>query len=100
MPRLGLTCGTCPHCPAHRENLCDTPEFTGYTRNGGYVELCVANAGYVFPLPDDADPVRLAPLLCAGLIGYRTLKLAGSADRIGLYGFGAAAHILCQLCVW
>ncbi len=100
VPWLGRTCGTCPHCRAHRENLCDTPEFTGYTRNGGYAELCVADAGYVFPLPDDADPVRLAPLLCAGLIGYRTLKLAGSADRIGLYGFGAAAHILCQLCVW
>ncbi len=100
VPWLGRTCGTCPHCRAHRENLCDAPEFTGYTRNGGYAELCVADAGYVFALPDDADPVRLAPLLCAGLIGYRTLKLAGSADRIGLYGFGAAAHILCQLCVW
>ncbi|KAB6714647.1 MULTISPECIES: zinc-dependent alcohol dehydrogenase family protein [Roseobacteraceae] len=100
VPWLGRTCGTCPHCRAHRENLCDAPEFTGYDRNGGYAELCVADAGYVFPLPDDADPVRLAPLLCAGLIGYRTLKLAGSAERIGFYGFGAAAHILCQLCVW
>lgn len=100
VPWLGHTCGTCPHCRAHRENLCDAPEFTGYTRNGGYAEYCVADAAYAFPLPDDADPVRLAPLLCAGLIGYRTLKLAGSADRIGLYGFGAAGHILCQLCVW
>ncbi|AJE45185.1 zinc-dependent alcohol dehydrogenase family protein [Celeribacter indicus] len=100
VPWLGRTCGICPYCRAHRENLCDAPEFTGYTRDGGYAEYCLADAGYVFPLPDDADPVRLAPLLCAGLIGYRTLKLAGPADRIGLYGFGAAAHILCQLCVW
>lgn len=100
VPWLGRTCGTCPHCRAHRENLCAAPEFTGYDRNGGYGELCVADAGYVFPLPEDADPVQLAPLLCAGLIGYRTLTLAGSADHIGLYGFGAAAHILCQLCVW
>ncbi len=100
VPWLGRSCGTCPHCRAQRENLCDAPEFTGYTRDGGFAEYCVADAGYVFPLPDDADPVRLAPLLCAGLIGYRTLKLAGPADRIGLYGFGAAAHILCQLCVW
>jgi propanol-preferring alcohol dehydrogenase len=100
VPWLGRTCGTCPHCRAHRENLCAAPEFTGYSQNGGYGELCVADAGYVFPLPEDADPVQLAPLLCAGLIGYRTLTLAGSADHIGLYGFGAAAHILCQLCVW
>ncbi|PRX10045.1 UNVERIFIED_ORG: propanol-preferring alcohol dehydrogenase [Martelella mediterranea] len=100
VPWLGRTCGTCPHCRAHRENLCDAPEFTGYTRDGGYAEYCIADAAYLFPLPDDADPVRLAPLLCAGLIGYRTLKLAGPADLIGLYGFGAAAHILCQLCVW
>ncbi|WP_417700727.1 zinc-dependent alcohol dehydrogenase family protein [Pseudophaeobacter sp.] len=100
VPWLGRTCGTCPHCRAHRENLCAAPEFTGYTQNGGYGELCVADAGYVFPLPEDADPVQLAPLLCAGLIGYRTLTLAGAADHIGLYGFGAAAHILCQLCVW
>ncbi|WP_319520267.1 zinc-dependent alcohol dehydrogenase family protein [uncultured Martelella sp.] len=100
VPWLGRTCGSCPHCRAHRENLCDAPEFTGYTRDGGYAEYCIADAAYLFPLPDDADPVRLAPLLCAGLIGYRTLKLAGPADLIGLYGFGAAAHILCQLCVW
>lgn len=99
VPWLGRTCGVCPQCRAHRENLCDAPEFTGYTRNGGFAEYCVAHAGYVFPLPDNADPVRLAPLLCAGLIGYRTLKLAGPADRVGIYGFGAAAHILCQLCV-
>ncbi|MGS4947807.1 zinc-dependent alcohol dehydrogenase family protein [Meridianimarinicoccus sp. RP-17] len=99
VPWLGRTCGTCPHCRAHRENLCDAPEFTGFTRNGGYAEFCVADAGYVFPMSDTADPVALAPLLCAGLIGYRTLTLAGPADRVGFFGFGAAAHILCQLCV-
>ncbi|MDD9732368.1 zinc-dependent alcohol dehydrogenase family protein [Mameliella sp. AT18] len=100
VPWLGATCGRCSYCREHRENLCDAPEFTGYTRNGGYAEYCVADAAYVFPLPGDADPVALAPLLCAGLIGYRTLKLAGPTRRIGIYGFGAAAHILCQLCTW
>lgn len=100
VPWLGHTCGHCPQCAAGRENLCDAPEFTGYTRNGGYAEYCVADAHFVFPLDDAADPVALAPLLCAGLIGYRTLSLAGEADAVGLYGFGAAAHILCQLCVW
>ena len=100
VPWLGHTCGVCPHCEAGRENLCDAPEFTGYRRNGGYAEACVADARYVFPLDEAADPVALAPLLCAGLIGYRTLKLAGEAELIGIYGFGAAAHILCQLCVW
>ncbi|MWD27367.1 zinc-binding alcohol dehydrogenase family protein [Aquicoccus sp. SCR17] len=99
VPWLGHSCGTCPHCRAGRENLCDAPGFTGYTRDGGYAEYCVADARYVFPLPEAADPVALAPLLCAGLIGYRTLKLAGPAQRVGIYGFGAAAHILCQLCV-
>lgn len=100
VPWLGRTCGQCSHCAAARENLCDRPEFTGYTRNGGYAEHCVADAHYVFPLDEGADPVALAPLLCAGLIGYRTLKLAGPVRTVGLYGFGAAAHILCQLCVW
>ncbi len=100
IPWLGRTCGVCPHCRAHRENLCDAPAFTGYTRNGGYAEFCVADAAYAFRLDGDTDPVRQAPLLCAGLIGYRTLRLAGPANRIGLFGFGAAAHILCQLCVW
>lgn len=100
VPWLGQTCGHCSHCAAGRENLCDAPTFTGYTRNGGYAEFCVADAAYIFSLPEAANPVALAPLLCAGLIGYRTLKLAGSSRRIGLYGFGAAAHILCQLCTW
>lgn len=100
VPWLGHTCGCCSHCQAGRENLCDAPGFTGYTRNGGYAEYCVADAHFVFPLDEAADPVALAPLLCAGLIGYRTLSLAGPADSVGLYGFGAAAHILCQLCVW
>jgi propanol-preferring alcohol dehydrogenase len=100
VPWLGHTCGECEYCREGRENLCDAPGFTGYTRNGGYAEFCVADAAFVFPLDETADPVALAPLLCAGLIGYRTLKLAGSAHRVGIYGFGAAAHILCQLCVW
>ena len=95
---LGRSCGRCGFCEADRENLCDAPLFTGYTRDGGYAERCVADARFVFPLPDEADPVDLAPLLCAGLIGYRTLRLAGPARRIGIYGFGAAAHLLCQLC--
>ncbi len=100
VPWLGWTCGACSHCQADRENLCDAAGFTGYTRDGGYAEYCVADARYLFALSESADPVSLAPLLCAGLIGYRTLKLAGPAQRVGLYGFGAAAHILCQFCVW
>ncbi len=100
VPWLGRTCGRCPHCAAGRENLCDAPAFTGYSRNGGYADFCVADAAYVFLLSGVTDPVALAPLLCAGLIGYRTLKLAGPAQRVGLYGFGAAAHLLCQLCAW
>jgi len=80
-----------------RENLCDAPRFTGYARDGGYAEACVADACFVFPLPGDRDPVGLAPLLCAGLIGYRSLARAGEAGRLGLYGFGAAAHILAQI---
>lgn len=99
VPWLGQTCGTCAYCRDGRENLCDTPGFTGYTLNGGYAEYCVADVAYVFPLDDTADPVALAPLLCAGLIGYRSYVLAGPARRLGLYGFGAAAHILCQIAV-
>lgn len=99
IPWLGHACGSCPQCRAGRENLCDAPQFTGYTRDGGYAEHCRVEARYTFPLPDSADPVATAPLLCAGLIGYRTLSLAGPVQRVGLYGFGAAAHILCQLCV-
>lgn len=97
VPWLGHTCGQCEYCQTGRENLCDAPEFTGYTRNGGYAEYCVADAHYVFPLDDTADPVALAPLLCAGLIGYRSFRLAGDVRTLGLYGFGAAAHILCQI---
>ncbi len=100
VPWLGRTCGQCPHCRAGRENLCDAPGFTGYTLNGGYADECVADAAYVFALAEDADPVGLAPLLCAGLIGYRSYAMAGDAPRLGFYGFGAAAHILAQIAVW
>jgi propanol-preferring alcohol dehydrogenase len=97
VPWLGHTCGTCRYCRMGRENLCDAPGFTGYTLNGGFAEYCVADTEYVFPLPDDGDAVALAPLLCAGLIGYRSFRMAGEAERLGLYGFGAAAHILAQV---
>ncbi|MFA3915892.1 zinc-dependent alcohol dehydrogenase family protein [Ruegeria hyattellae] len=97
VPWLGHTCGSCAYCESGRENLCDTPGFTGYTINGGYAEYCVADAHFVFALPEGPDAVDLAPLLCAGLIGYRSLRLAGEVSRLGLYGFGAAAHILCQI---
>lgn len=100
VPWLGRTCGQCDYCRAGRENLCDAPGFTGYTLNGGYADECVADAAYVFPLPEAADPVGLAPLLCAGLIGYRSYRMAGDAQRLGFYGFGAAAHILIQIAVW
>ncbi len=97
VPWLGYTCGSCDYCTSGHENLCDAPKFTGYTINGGYAEYCVADTRYVFPLPEDRDPVELAPLLCAGLIGYRSYKLAGTVSRLGIYGFGGAAHILCQI---
>ena len=97
IPWLGHTCGDCRYCQAGRENLCDEPGFTGYTIDGGYAEFCVADAQYVFPLAEDVDPVTLAPLLCAGLIGYRSFRLCGDVRDLGIYGFGAAAHILCQL---
>jgi propanol-preferring alcohol dehydrogenase len=97
VPWLGRTCGACPYCREGRENLCDAPGFTGYTLDGGYAEECVAAADYCLPLPEDAPAERLAPLLCAGLIGYRALNMAGEARRLGLYGFGAAAHILAQV---
>ena len=99
VPWLGHTCGACAYCQSHRENLCDRPLFTGYTINGGYAEYCVVHTDFVFPLPD-GDPVAQAPLLCAGLIGYRSLVKAGDAQRLGIYGFGAAAHILAQIAVW
>ena len=99
VPWLGATCGHCPYCLGGTENLCDSPQFTGYTRDGGFAEYCVADAEYVFALPEAADPVALAPLLCAGLIGYRALRMAGQAQKLGIWGFGAAAHILCQIAV-
>ena len=86
--------------PFRRENLCDRPLFTGYTRDGGFATHVVADAAYAFDLDPEADPVSLAPLLCAGLIGWRSLKKAGDGRRLGLYGFGAAAHIIAQICAW
>ncbi len=100
IPWLGHTCGTCPYCTAQQENLCDHPQFTGYTRNGGFATAAVADARYVFPLGEDGSDVSLAPLLCAGLIGWRALVHAGGGKRLGLYGFGAAAHIIAQVALW
>jgi len=100
VPWLGHTCGHCRYCLAGQENLCDRPGFTGYTRDGGFATHVLADAAFAFPLEGFADPVAAAPLLCAGLIGWRSLKLAGAGTRIGLYGFGAAAHILAQVCRW
>jgi len=97
VPWLGHTCGACRYCTSGAENLCDAPGFTGYTIDGGYAEACVADAAYTFGLPEGPAAAELAPLLCAGLIGYRSLRLAGDAAVIGLYGFGAAAHILAQV---
>ena len=100
IPWLGHTCGHCSYCMDGHENLCDQPLFTGYTRDGGFATHVIADANYSFTLPEDADPASLAPLLCAGLIGWRSLKKAGEGKRIGLYGFGAAAHIIAQICLW
>ena len=100
VPWLGHTCGQCPYCRSARENLCDAPLFTGYTRDGGFATHVIADADFAFPLGDDLDPVAAAPLLCAGLIGWRSLKAAGETETIGLYGFGAAAHIVAQVCRW
>lgn len=97
VPWMGGTCGTCAYCRSGAENLCDHPEFTGYTRPGGYATHVVARAAFCVPLPGDADPVAMAPLLCAGLIGWRCLRRAGRGRNLGLYGFGAAAHILAQV---
>jgi propanol-preferring alcohol dehydrogenase len=97
VPWLGYTCGVCPYCRTGRENLCDTPLFTGYTRDGGYASHAVADANYCFALPEPGDDTELAPLLCAGLIGWRSYRLAGEGSALGLYGFGAAAHILAQV---
>ena len=97
---LGHADGTCSYCRSGRENLCDHPLFTGYTRDGGYATHTIAEAAFVFPLTDDLDPVATAPLLCAGLIGWRSLKMAGDGRTIGIYGFGAAGHIIAQVCRW
>jgi propanol-preferring alcohol dehydrogenase len=100
VPWLGHTCGQCWYCRHAAENLCDAPQFTGYTRPGGYAEYVVADARFAFALGEDGDDVALAPLLCAGLIGWRSLVKAGDARRLGLYGFGAAAHIVMQVARW
>ncbi|MFH1555653.1 MAG: zinc-dependent alcohol dehydrogenase family protein [Pseudomonadota bacterium] len=100
IPWLGHTCGQCPYCASGQENLCDAPAFTGFTRDGGFASHVVADAAFAFPLDGFDDPVAAAPLLCAGLIGWRSLVKAGEGRRIGLYGFGAAAHILAQVCRW
>ena len=100
VPWLGHTCGVCPYCRAARENLCDRPLFTGYTRDGGYATHAVADARYAFPLPQRMDDAEAAPLLCAGLIGWRSYRMAGEGRALGLYGFGAAAHILAQVAAW
>jgi propanol-preferring alcohol dehydrogenase len=97
VPWLGFTCGQCGFCRSQRENLCDRAEFTGYHRPGGYAEYVVADQRFCFPLPQDYPDVQAAPLLCAGLIGYRALSMAGDARHIGFYGFGNAAHILTQI---
>ena len=97
IPWLGWTCGECRYCLSGRENLCDRARFTGYHRDGGYAELVVADERYCTPIPAGYEAAQAAPLLCAGLIGYRALKLAGDGERIGLYGFGSSAHIVCQI---
>ncbi|MEX3008021.1 zinc-dependent alcohol dehydrogenase family protein [Hoeflea sp. TYP-13] len=97
VPWLGHTCGACDYCRSGSENLCDAPGFTGYQIDGGYAQYTVADVDYCFSLPDGMDAARQAPLMCAGLIGYRSYKMAGDGRRLGLYGFGAAAHILAQL---
>ena len=97
VPWLGWTCGECRYCRSARENLCDRALFTGYQLDGGYAELAVADARYCFRIPAGYPDVQAAPLLCAGLIGYRSLRLTGDADRLGLYGFGAAAHVVIQV---
>jgi propanol-preferring alcohol dehydrogenase len=100
IPWLGHTCGVCPYCVEHRENLCDHPLFTGYTRDGGFATAAIADAHYVFPLGEAGSDASLAPLLCAGLIGWRALQLGGEGKKIGLYGFDAAAHIVAQVAQW
>ena len=100
IPWLGHTCGVCPYCLGHEENLCDHPLFTGYSRDGGFATATVADARFAFPLGEIGSDVALAPLLCAGLIGWRSLVIAGKGKKLGLYGFGAAAHIVAQVATW
>jgi len=97
IPWLGWTCGTCRYCRSGRENLCDLARFTGYQLDGGYAELAVADERFCAPLAEGYPDLQAAPLLCAGLIGYRALRMAGDGERLGLYGFGASAHIVCQV---
>ncbi len=100
VPWLGGTCGECLYCQSGRENLCDSPVFTGYHRNGGFAEYCTADARFCFTIPDGYSATQVAPLLCAGLIGYRSLRMAGDGKRLGVYGFGSAAHIVTQVARW
>jgi propanol-preferring alcohol dehydrogenase len=100
VPWLGHTCGVCPYCTSGRENLCDRPLFNGYTRDGGFATSVIADARYAFPLGEAGSDEALAPLLCAGLIGWRSLVIAGESKTLGLYGFGAAAHIIAQVARW
>lgn len=100
VPWLGWTCGECEYCRSGRENLCDRARFTGYDLDGGFAEYTVADHRFCFPMDPDSEPAEAAPLLCAGLIGHRSLFMAGDANRLGLYGFGAAAHIVAQVARW
>jgi alcohol dehydrogenase, propanol-preferring len=100
VPWLGHTCGVCAYCRSGQENLCDRPLFTGYTRNGGFATHLIVDARYAFPLSEGGDDVATAPLLCAGLIGWRSLMMAGDALHLGIYGFGAAGHIIAQVARW
>jgi propanol-preferring alcohol dehydrogenase len=100
IPWLGSTCGVCQFCREGMENLCDNPTFTGYTRDGGFATHTIADAGFAFALGEHGDDVSMAPLLCAGLIGWRSLVMTGDAPRLGIYGFGAAGHIIAQVAIW
>jgi propanol-preferring alcohol dehydrogenase len=100
VPWLGSTCGVCEYCKAGLENLCNTPQFTGYTRDGGYAEMCAADERYCVPIPEPFADAEAAPLLCAGLIGFRSLVKTRNAQRIGIYGFGAAAHLVTQVAIY
>ncbi len=100
VPWLGGTCGRCRYCLSGQENLCDEAIFTGYQRSGGFAEFCTAKAAFCFTIPEDYPATQAAPLLCAGLIGYRALRMAGTGKRLGIYGFGSAAHIVTQVAIW